>query len=88
MKQKLNKWNETIQADKLTDDPVELSFWVCKNLPLDDSQRLNLLSIDNAVQRLRCALSVMEKVGAIYKSCVRGHTMFDVYTCLLVSPCL
>ena len=62
MKQKLNKWNETIQADRLSNDPVELSFWVCQNLPLDDSQRLNLLSLDSAIQRLRCALSIMEKV--------------------------
>ena len=85
MKQKLNKWNETIQAEKLTDDPVELSFWVCKNLPLDDSQRLNILSIDNAVQRLRCALSVMEKVGVIYKSYVQG---LDISVCLTMSKIL
>lgn len=78
MKQKLNKWNETIQAEKLTDDPVELSFWVCKNLPLDDTQRLNILSIDSAVQRLRCALSIMEKVGAVYKSFVRDLAMLKI----------
>lgn len=65
MKKKLYKWNETIEADKLPNDPVDLSFWVCKNLPLDDSQRLNLLSLDSAVQRLRCALSIMEKCSVI-----------------------
>ena len=88
MKQKLNKWNETIQAEKLTDDPVELSFWVCKNLPLDDSQRLNLLSIDNAVQRLRCALSVMEKCSVICCRECKTQVAFtnDVFCLSLEGP--
>lgn len=88
MKQRLNKWNESLQASRLSDDPIELSFWVCQNLPLDDSQKLNLLSLDNAVQRLRCALSIMEKCSVI---CCReckiqvAHTN-DVFSLSLEGP--
>ncbi|XP_052085302.1 protein cereblon-like [Mytilus californianus] len=88
MKQKLNKWNETLQADKLTNDPIELSYWVCQNLPLDDSQRLNLLSLDSAVQRLRCALSIMEKCSVICCRECKTHVALtnDVFSLSLEGP--
>ena len=46
----------------MPDDATDLSYWVTQNLPLDDSLRLHLLSINNAIQRLRCALSMIIKV--------------------------
>ncbi|GLH08848.1 Protein cereblon homolog [Gryllus bimaculatus] len=42
-------------------DPVELSFWVAQSVPLRDEQKLDLLRIDCAVQRLRWELSVLER---------------------------
>ncbi|XP_049791902.1 protein cereblon [Schistocerca nitens] len=42
-------------------DPVELSFWVAQNLPIVDEQRLRLLSINSAVQRLRLELCILER---------------------------
>jgi cereblon len=62
MKNELTSWNDTIQRDKMPQDPVEFSFWVAGNLPLDDAMKLHLLQVDNAVQRLRCELSIMKKV--------------------------
>ena len=62
-KSELQKWNETLSPEKMPDDATELSYWVTQNLPLDDSLRLHLLSINNAIQRLRCALSMIIKVN-------------------------
>lgn len=43
-------------------DPIDLSYWVIQNLPLDDDLRLQLLSINNPNQRLRAELSVLQRV--------------------------
>ncbi|XP_063231995.1 protein cereblon isoform X2 [Bacillus rossius redtenbacheri] len=53
---KLGKGNVSIPSD-----PVDLSYWVAQNLPLSDEQRMGLLKLDSAVQRLRLELSVLEK---------------------------
>lgn len=42
-------------------DPVGLSYWVVQNLPLEDEQRLELLGINNANQRLRAELTLLQK---------------------------
>ena len=42
---------------------VDLSYWVIKNLTLEDEQRIELLSINNPNQRLRAELSIMQQVG-------------------------
>ena len=53
-------------------DPVELSFWVGINLPLDDEHRIKILELNNAVQRLRFELSLLDKCQIICcKSCNR-----------------
>lgn len=46
-------------------DPVDLSYWVVQNLPLEDDQRLQLLNINNANQRLRAELSILQRVRLI-----------------------
>lgn len=43
-------------------DPIDLSYWVIQNLPLDDDLRLQLLSINNANQRLRAELTILQRV--------------------------
>ena len=68
-KAELQKWNESLSAVKMPDDATELSYWVTQNLPLDDSLRLHLLSINNSIQRLRCALSMILKVRHIHEPC-------------------
>ncbi|XP_060079019.1 protein cereblon-like [Ylistrum balloti] len=68
-KEELHKWNETFRPENMPQDAVELSYWVTQNLPLDDGLRVNLLSIDSAVQRLRCALSIIEKCSIL---CCKG----------------
>ena len=47
------------------DDPVGLSYWVVQNLPLEDEQRLELLAINNAAQRLRAALCLLERCESL-----------------------
>lgn len=43
-------------------NPIDLSYWVIQNLPLDDDLRLQLLSINNPNQRLRAELSILQRV--------------------------
>ena len=42
-------------------DPVGLSYWMAHNLPMEYEDRLPLLSINNANQRFRALISIMEK---------------------------
>ena len=63
VRDELASWNETLRPEQVPTDPTELSFWVAGNLPLDDNLKLHLLTIDSAIQRLRCELSIMQRVG-------------------------
>ncbi|KAJ8301385.1 hypothetical protein KUTeg_020372 [Tegillarca granosa] len=65
IKKELQQWNNTLNPEKLPNDAIELSYWVAQNLPLDDTRRLNLLSLNNAIQRLRCALSIIQKCSVL-----------------------
>lgn len=49
----------------LPSDPVDLSFWVAHNLPVNDHLRLRLLSFDSVVQRLRFGLNIIRKSGRL-----------------------
>ncbi|XP_078678417.1 protein cereblon-like [Branchiostoma floridae x Branchiostoma belcheri] len=61
VKRELYSWNDTLQENIMPNNPSDFSFWVAASLPLDDGLRLHLLSINSAVQRLRCELSIMQK---------------------------
>jgi len=50
-------------------NPLEFSYWVLSNLPLEDYQRLILLSLDCPIQRLRWQSSFFEKYLSL--SCIR-----------------
>lgn len=67
VKKELYRWNSSYIPERLPSHPVELSYWVIQNLPLDDDLRLNLMGIDSAVQRLRCSLSIVQKVQTLCK---------------------
>lgn len=41
---------------------LDFSFWVAANMPLDDSLRLQILSINCATERLRKELEIVRKV--------------------------
>nr|CAD7449307.1 unnamed protein product [Timema bartmani] len=43
-------------------DPIDLSYWVAQNLPLSDEQRLTVLKLDSAIQRLRWELNALQKI--------------------------
>ncbi|WAR25543.1 CRBN-like protein [Mya arenaria] len=65
IKMELQKWDVTLQPNKLPSDCTKLSYWVTQNLPVNDTLKLHLLSINSAVQRLRCALGIMEKCSVL-----------------------
>ncbi|CAL1539913.1 unnamed protein product [Lymnaea stagnalis] len=51
----------------LPPDPVELSFWVAHNLPVNNEMRLRLLQFDSVVQRLRYGLSIIRKSDVLLR---------------------
>lgn len=67
IKDELQSWNDTLKPHTMPSDPVEFSYWVAQNLPVEDSMRLFFLSLHSAVQRLRCELSVMQMVSSFDK---------------------
>ncbi len=73
VKEELKSWNETLSPEKLPREPADFSYWVAGNLPLDDTLKLHLLTIDSAQQRLRCELSIMKRVrgGAVVERSTR-----------------
>ncbi|KAE8743794.1 hypothetical protein FOCC_FOCC009571 [Frankliniella occidentalis] len=51
----------TIAASQIPSDPIELSFWVARSLPVSDAVRLIPLRMNSAIQRLRWELNTLEK---------------------------
>lgn len=62
--------------------PVEFSYWVTANLPLQDHQRLSLLSLNSSIQRLRWQSSFFEKCLSL--SCINCNVHIcnceDIFT--------
>lgn len=63
IKLELSSWS----SSPLPCDPVALSFWVAHNLPVGNEIRLQLLSFDSVVQRLRFGLTLIRKTGFVLK---------------------
>lgn len=72
IKTELHSWCPT----SLPPDPIDLSFWVAHNLPVNDEMRLRLLTIDSVVQRLRFGLNIIRKVSSsMYRETIRVHKL-------------
>ncbi|KAK7072706.1 hypothetical protein SK128_017287 [Halocaridina rubra] len=73
---------------KVPCDPQELSHWAAINLPLDDSHRLTLLSLNTPTQRLRYILSVLSKCKML--SCGHCHELVanttDIFSMSVEGP--
>ena len=52
------KDEDKVRSSLAPKDPSQFSYWVASNLPLEDSQRLQFLSLDCPIQRLRWLLSI------------------------------
>lgn len=88
IKAELQCWNRSLKSDCMPCNPVEFSFWVAANLPLNDNQKLSLLSLDNAIQRLHCELNILEKYSVLQcRDCgahIAGRT--DIFSMSLQGP--
>lgn len=62
----LGHWNKTFKTEHMPCDPKEFSYWVASILPLDDNQRLVLLSINEVTQRLRQELKILQEVRYLF----------------------
>lgn len=58
----LESWNRALTRITLPSNPIEFSYWVAANIPLDDFQRLELIKINEVTQRLRLELQILETV--------------------------
>ncbi|XP_066999546.1 protein cereblon [Anabrus simplex] len=69
-------------------DPVELSFWVAQCLPLRDEQKLNLLQINSAIQRLRWELSILDncRVLCCLKCSAKVANQKDIFSMSVEGP--
>ncbi|KAK2180255.1 hypothetical protein NP493_452g04005 [Ridgeia piscesae] len=88
IRKELQSWNETLRPESMPCDPSEFSFWVAANLLLDDAFRLHLLTIDSAIQRLRCELSIMRRCTVL---CCKNCNLLiakkeDVFSMALEGP--
>ncbi|XP_077323625.1 protein cereblon isoform X2 [Lithobates pipiens] len=61
VKLQLHEWDENLRDDSLPANPIDFSYRVAACLPIDDTLRIQLLQIGNAIQRLRCELDIMSK---------------------------
>lgn len=88
IKDELHSWNATLRPGGMPRDPVDFSWWVAAMLPLHDAMKLNLLAIDNAVQRMRCELSIMRQCAVL--SCASCELYIadksDVFSLTLEGP--
>ena len=57
----LDQLNKSSSKSKAPNKPCEFSYWVAANLPLEDSQRMELLSFSCSIQRLRWLNSMLNK---------------------------
>jgi len=55
--------NSTLNLSSQSKGPVEYSFWLMANLPIDDKMKLSLLAINSTIQRLRCELGILKSVS-------------------------
>ncbi|XP_014676590.1 PREDICTED: protein cereblon-like isoform X2 [Priapulus caudatus] len=88
IKKELRSWNEMINVDNLPIDPAMLSYWVTANLPLEDATRLEMLTINSAVQRLRALLAILLKCSVLRCSECRADIAGkrDVFSMSLGGP--
>ncbi|KXJ24585.1 protein cereblon [Exaiptasia diaphana] len=65
IKLELQRWSQTIRLENVPADPIDFSYWVAANLPLDDTLKIELLNIDCTTQRLRKELDIMHKCSVL-----------------------
>lgn len=88
IKRELRSWSQTLNIDNVPTSPVEFSYWVTANLPLDDTLKLDMLAMQSAVQRLRLQLSVLQRCTALLcRGCDNEITnKNDVFSMSLSGP--
>nr|DBA18447.1 TPA: hypothetical protein GDO54_016690 [Pyxicephalus adspersus] len=89
VKRQLHEWDENLRDDSLPANPIDFSYRVAACLPIDDSLRIQLLKIGNAIQRLRCELDIMSKCTSL--CCKRCHdteitTKNEIFSLSLCGP--
>lgn len=51
------------RGSNIPEEPIDLSYWVAQNLPLDENERVDLLNYDCAISRLQKEIKYLIKNG-------------------------
>ncbi|GAB6029916.1 hypothetical protein CHUAL_005615 [Chamberlinius hualienensis] len=76
LKKEISGWNSHLPLDTSPSDPIKFSYWVAANMPINDFLKMKLLSLHNAIQRLRAELAIL-KSYMLLKCRDCGETIAD-----------
>lgn len=63
IREELNKWGGlNLKSVSSIKSPEHLSYWLAANLPISDRDKIEILSLDSSIQRLRKEIGLMKKV--------------------------
>nr|XP_015930169.1 protein cereblon isoform X2 [Parasteatoda tepidariorum] len=84
----LESWNRALRGINLPNNPIEFSYWVAANIPLDDFQRLELIKINEVTQRLRLELKILETCSVLScRDCLKDIAKReDIFSMSLQGP--
>lgn len=54
------------QAKEFQGDPLDLSYWLASNLPLEDDTRQKLLEAGSAAERLRSEIDLLHNMAVLH----------------------
>lgn len=89
IKCELRSWYEgSMRLDAVPANAVDFSYWVASKMPLEDKQRIGLLQVDSAVQRLRAELNLLKQCTVLRCKNCRTHigNKSDVFSMSLDGP--
>lgn len=66
IRDELNKWGGlNLASVSSIKSPEHLSYWLAANLPISDTDKIEILTLNSCIQRLRKEINLMKKVGVI-----------------------
>ncbi|PIK49821.1 hypothetical protein BSL78_13323 [Apostichopus japonicus] len=89
IKSELRSWYEgSMSLDAVPASAVDFSYWVASKLPLEDKQRIALLKVESAVQRLRAELNLLKECTVLRCKNCQTHigNKNDVFSMSLDGP--
>ena len=78
----MREWNQQLEEKHCPSGASDFSYWVITNLPVSDKQKLELFSMNSAIQRLREELHLLQKVSSFLVLALNPAASFRIYQLL------